>query len=226
MTERYFRIKQEDAYSDLRRIQAGIPQGSVLGPTLNLLYTSDLPTLEQNVVSAFADDTAIMAIGDTTRNSESTEKLQIAITEVQRRTRKWSIKVNDTKSVYVDFTNKRTEYKPVYINHYVVPHGNTAKCPGMTLDAKLSRKPHVKKKQEELKLKYRKMYWLMGSSSSLSVYTKLMLYQQVLKPIWTYGIQLWGCNGQSNRNIIQRFQNIVLRDIVDAPWHIRNDNLH
>jgi hypothetical protein len=39
-----------------------------------------LPTLEQNVVATFADDTAIIAIGHT--KSESTEKLQIAITEV------------------------------------------------------------------------------------------------------------------------------------------------
>jgi hypothetical protein len=53
-----------------------------------------------------------------------------------------------------------------------------------------------------------------------------MVYQQVLKPVWTYGIQLWGCTSQSNRNIIQRFQDRVLRGIVDAPWYIRNDNLH
>ena len=66
----------------------------------------------------------------------------------------------------------------------------------------------------------------MGLYSALSVYNKLMLYQQVLKPVWTYGIQLWGCTSQSNRNIIQRFQNRVLRGIVDAPWYIRNDNLH
>ena len=44
--------------------------------------------------------------------------------------------------------------------------------------------------------------------------------------MWTYVIQLWGCTGQSNRNIIQRYQNRVLRGIVDAPWYIRNDNLH
>jgi hypothetical protein len=71
-----------------------------------------------------------------------------------------------------------------------------------------------------------KMYWLMGRYSALSVYNKLMLYQHVLKPVWTYGIQLWGCTSQSNRNIMQRFQNGVLRSIVDAPWYIRNDNLH
>ena len=96
----------------------------------------------------------------------------------------------------------------------------------MTLDAKLRWKPHVKKKQEELKLKYRQMYWLMGRKSALSVHNKLLLYKQVLKPVWTYGIQLWGCTCQSNRKIIQRFQNKVLRGIVDAPWYIRNDNLH
>jgi len=95
---------------------------------------------------------------------------------------------------------------------------------------KQSKKPywttHVKKKQKEFTLKYRKMYWLMGRYSALSVRNKLMVYQHVLKPVWTYGIQLWGCTSQSNRNITQRFQNRVLRSIVDAPWYIRNDNLH
>jgi hypothetical protein len=76
LSDRYFRIKHEDAYSDLRKIHAGVPQGSVLGPILYLLYTSDLPTLEQTVVATFANDTAIMAIGD--NNSESTQKLQMA----------------------------------------------------------------------------------------------------------------------------------------------------
>ena len=71
-----------------------------------------------------------------------------------------------------------------------------------------------------------KMYWLMGRYSALSVYNKLMLYQQVLKPVWTYGIQRWSCSSRSNRNFIQRFQNRVLRCHVDSPWYTRNDNLH
>jgi hypothetical protein len=44
------------------------------------------------------------------------------------------------------FTNKRIEHKPIYINHQVVPYENTAKYLGMTLDAKLRWKPHVRKK--------------------------------------------------------------------------------
>jgi len=144
-----------------------------------------------------------MAIGN--NNTESTEKLQAAITKLQSWTRKWRIKLNETKSEHIDFINRRIEHKPIHINHQLFrmrTQPNTAKYLGMTLDAKLRWKPHVKKKQEELTLKYRKMYRLMGRYSALSVYNKLMLYQQVLKPVCTYGIQLWGCTGQSNRNII------------------------
>jgi hypothetical protein len=103
-----------------------------------------LPTHEQNVVATYADVIAIMAIGD--NNSESTEKLQTAVTKVQSWTRTWRIKINVTKSVHIDFTNKRIEHKSIYIIHHVVPYENTAKYLGMTLDSKLRWKSHVKKK--------------------------------------------------------------------------------
>jgi len=44
--------------------------------------------------------------------------------------------------------------------------------------------------------------------------------------VWTYGIQLWRCTKRSNTDIIERCQNKVLRNVVDAPWYIRNADLH
>jgi hypothetical protein len=70
------------------------------------------------------------------------------------------------------------------------------------------------------------MYLLMGRSSALSIHNKLMLYKQILKPVWTYGIQLWGCTKHSNTDIIQRFQNKVLMNIIDAIWYMKNGDLH
>jgi len=224
LTERFFRIKQGDAYSELKEINAGVPQGSVLGPVLYLLYTSDLPKLENNTVATFADDTAILAVGSS--NEEATEKLQTAIDQMQKWTKKWRIHLNESKSVHVNFTNRRFEHIPVNINNQRVPYANTAKYLGMTLDTKLRWKAHVKKKREELGLRYKKMHWLLGRNSSLSLHNKLLLYNQILKPVWTYGIQLWGCTKPSNVDIIQRFQNKVLRNIVDAPWFVRNSDLH
>jgi predicted GIY-YIG superfamily endonuclease len=152
LSDRFFRIKQEDAYSELKEIRAGVPQGSVLGPVLYLLYTCDLPTFENNIVATFADDTAVMAIAET--NEETTLKLQRSINIIQEWTNRWKIKLNETKSTHVDFTNKRITHKPLYINNKVVPYADTAKYLGMTLDAKLRWKAHVKKKREELGIRY------------------------------------------------------------------------
>jgi hypothetical protein len=44
--------------------------------------------------------------------------------------------------------------------------------------------------------------------------------------VWTYGVQQWGCTKQNNVELIQRFQNKVLRNIVAAPWYIRNADCH
>jgi hypothetical protein len=48
------------------------------------------------------------------------------------------------------------------------------------------------------------------------------VYKTILKPIWTYGIQLWGTAFTSNIEILERFQSKVLRMIVDAPWYVPN----
>jgi hypothetical protein len=64
----------------------------------------------------------------------------------------------------------------------------------MTLDAKLRWREHVKKKIEELNIKYtyRTVKWLLGRTSQLSIQNKILVYNQIIKPVWTYGIQLWG----------------------------------
>ncbi|KAI5720084.1 hypothetical protein M8J77_001627 [Diaphorina citri] len=224
LSNRFFRIKQEDSYSELKEICAGVPQGSVLGPILYLLYTSDIPEEEENTIATFADDTAFLAIDETTQGTSN--KLNNTLSRFERWTSKWRIKLNETKSVHVDFTNKNQPYVPIYLNNTIIPFSNQAKYLGMTLDAKLKWKEHVKKKRQQLQLKFQKLYWLLGRYSPLPIENKLLVYKQVLKPVWTYGIQLWGCTCETTIYIIQRFQNKVLRSIVDAPWYIRNDNLH
>ena len=66
----------------------------------------------------------------------------------------------------------------------------------MALDAKLRWKAHVKKKREELDLRYKIMYWLIGRNSSLSLHNKLIIHKQILKTLCKYGNQLWACTLQ------------------------------
>jgi hypothetical protein len=61
------------------------------------------------------------------------------------------------------------------------------------------------------------MYWILGRKSELALTNKRLLYKTILKPIWTYGVTLWGTACHSNIEILQRFQNKVLRTFVNAP---------
>jgi hypothetical protein len=70
------------------------------------------------------------------------------------------------------------------------------------------------------------MSWLLGRKSKLSIENKLLLYKCIIKPIWTYGIQLWSCTKPSNTKIIQRLQSKFLRSVTRAPWYVSNFTIH
>jgi hypothetical protein len=156
-------------------IKAGVPKGSVKGPVLYQLYINDVPTTSNSTMATFADDTTAMAIGETV--DISTRKLQSAVNKFAIWTRKWRIKLNESKSVHIDFTKKKIRQQPIFTSGTKVPYANTAKYLGMTLDAKLRWKEYIKKKKkrDELNIKFRKMYWLLGRNSELSVHNKLTL---------------------------------------------------
>ena len=205
ISQRTLRVKQEHEYSELKIINAGVPQGRVFGPILYLSYTCNIPVAENIKLATFADDTAVLAVGNTIE--ETTANLQNATDIIHAWTRKWRIKINEVKSIHVNFTNRKINYHPVELNNNTIPCKETAKYLGLNLDAKLKWKEHVKKKTEESKLKYKNMYWLLGRNSQLSIRNKVLVYKQVLKQVWTYGLQLWGCTKESNYACLQRFQN-------------------
>jgi hypothetical protein len=77
-------------------------------------------------------------------------------------------------------------------------------------------------KRKQLGITLTKMYWLLERKSKLSSSNKLLIYKTILKPIWTYGIQLWGTASISNIEILERFQSKALHMRVDAPWYVPN----
>ena len=71
----------------------------------------------------------------------------------------------------------------LYLDGIKISHSNNANYLAMTLDAKLRWKAQIKKKIIELVVRLSKLYWLLGRKSKLSVYNKLLFYNQVLKPV-------------------------------------------
>ena len=61
------------------------------------------------------------------------------------------------------------------------------------------------------------------AKSELNLENKVVLYKTILKPVWTYGVQLWGTSSDSNIEILRRYQSKTLRLITNAPWFIKNN---
>jgi len=95
----------------------------------------------------------------------------------------------------------------------------------MHLDSRINWKHHVRQKKIQIKEKMRKLY-LLVAPHELTIEDKRLLYVAIIKPIWMYGIQLWGCARKSNIDVIQRCQNIALRAITAAYRFERNNAMH
>jgi hypothetical protein len=111
------------------------------------------------------------------------------------------------------------------MNNVQLPCMDHVKYPGLHLDRKLAWHHHIFTKRKQPRLSLTKTYWLLGRSSQLSLCNKLLLYKTILKPIWTYSIQLWGTASTSNIEILERFQSKAQHIIVDAPWYVANNHI-
>ncbi|XP_055615174.1 RNA-directed DNA polymerase from mobile element jockey isoform X1 [Toxorhynchites rutilus septentrionalis] len=139
---RKFHVRYNQTLSPEQEIYAGVPQGSVLGPVLYLIYTADLPTARNLMTTTFADDTAILSSHK--NRTIASRDLQEHITVVEKWLQKWRIKVNETKCVHVTFTLNKNTCPQIKFNRSAVPQSNEIKYLGVHLDRRLTWKKYIK----------------------------------------------------------------------------------
>ena len=107
-----------------------MPQGTILGPLLYVLYTSDLPT-SRETLGKFADDTAIFATHEdpTIASLNLQEHLHI----IEKWLKKWKIKANESKSSHLTFNLRKGHCPTVNANQSIVPQTEAVKYLGTTL---------------------------------------------------------------------------------------------
>ena len=224
LSNRFFKVSQGSALSSLRSIKAGVPQGSILAPLLYSVYSADIPLHPHTILSTFADDKAILSKHPNPVLASS--HLQEHLNSLQSWFRKWKMKINTQKSVHITFTLCRSTCPPVTLNLVPLPVADSVKYLGLYIDKKLTWNPHTRLKRQELNRKYKMLLRLLDHRSTLSLNNKLLIYNSIIKPTWTYGIELWGSAKPSNIHRIQTLQSIILRKITNAPFYVTNYTLH
>ena len=124
-------------------IEIGVPQGSVLGPLLFLLYINDLPYASVLLTKLFADDTCLVF------SAKTIDQLQIVINSEMLKIHNWMVSnklsINYSKTKYMLFHRQRNQHPfSLYINNKRIDKVNCIKYLGVKIDDKLTWRKHIK----------------------------------------------------------------------------------
>lgn len=225
LDNRTFQVNIEEETSEPKYARAGVPQGSILGPTLFNLYTADMPDLRYSEIAQYADDTVIYY---SNRNLTSCNKrLQEDLDTLDSWYSKWRIKINPTKTTGVFFKHRNRPKKPdeLQLDGQRIPWTNNAKYLGVQLDDRLKYDHHVKHVKKKIHALRNQLYPLINYKSKLSIRNKLKIIKMVIIPAATYAGEAWHQTDKTRKKQIQGIINKIIRSACCAPKYITNERL-
>lgn len=225
--KRSFYVSINNHKSNIFHILAGVPQGSVLSPTLYNIFTSDL-----NVTSSqkayFADDTCLYVSAKSP--GKIVKKLNAASKQLTDYSSKWKIKLNDTKTNATFFT-RRTAQKwlpteGVTIRNSEIVWTNSTKYLGVTLDKTLTFKSHVDLTHDKALKFLGALYPLLNRKSRLNTTNKIRIYRAIIQSIMLNACPVWGSCAKHHIDKLQIIQNKCLKLILNLPPRHETNDLH
>ena len=225
LNHREFYVAWGTATSTSRRIRAGVPQGSLLSPTLFNVFTSDIPgDLGTNMMAAlYADDAALLA-----RSANQ----QMAVTYLQRATdqlvdwyAKWRFGVNERKTQAIVFSRGRKEPGELLVGCTEVLWQEAVEYLGVHLDRRLTMKYHARRKAAIVGVRRHQISSMLGNVN-LPQHSRLHLHKAIIRPIITYAAPAWfGVASKSAQHILAVAERKSLRVALGLGWTPHNDAL-
>ena len=205
-------VKFNNTLSDKATISYGVPQGSILGPLLFLLYINDLAFVSKILfLLIFADDTNLFITGkdiNSMINTMNQELIKINDWMIANR-----LSLNVAKTQYMIICGPKKfpiTDSDVYINQHKITMVNTVKFLGIIIDSKLSWSSHIL----YIKSKIAKSIGIICKArKKLCKNTLLTLYYSFIHPYLNYGIEIWGNTYAKYTNLLFIQQKKTLRII-------------
>ena len=210
LTNRKQYVVIDDHSSDLLDMTCGVPQGSVLGPIMFIIYINDICNVSDVVKCvSFADDANIFC------SERNLTDLQLTLNRELGKLFVWfsvnKLSFNFSKTNYILFRNRSADTDlNICINTINVTRVQSSKFLGIIIDENLNWKPHI----QLFKSKLSKTLSIIYKSSKLINYDGMLtLYCSLFLPYLTYCCEIWGNTYATNVNCIYVIQKKVVRII-------------
>ena len=204
----------------------GVPQGSILGPTLFLLYINDIDVgLTESTVHLFADDTVVYSSGETMDSAHS--KLQTDLRLLTEWCDSNQLTINAKKTKNMLFGSKKfvtiKKLPKIDISSQEIQFVDHYKYLGVILDQNLNYQKHLK---ETFRLASHKVYLLSRIRKFITNDAALLIYKTKILPYLDYGdvLYLGSCNKSLSK--LQSIQSRALRICISAPPRTSTNNTH
>ncbi|XP_072443501.1 RNA-directed DNA polymerase from mobile element jockey isoform X1 [Chiloscyllium punctatum] len=199
LTGRSQRVMVDGKYSAWSSGTSGVPQGSVLGPLLFVMFINDLEEGVEGWVSKLTDDTKIGGVVD---NEEGCCRLQRDLDLIQSWAEEWQMEFNPVKCEFVHFgrTNKKAEY---WVNDRVLSKVEEQRDLGVYVHSSLKVATQVDRASKKA---YGVLAYISRRIEFKSREVMLQLNRTLVRPRLEYCVQFWSPHFRKDVEALERVQ--------------------
>ena len=228
LSNRQLRVVLDGKSSQEYPVNAGVPQGSILGPTLFLLYINHLPDDVICDIAIYADDTTLYSkcdrVSDLWQQLELASELESDLRDTVDWGKKWLVDFNAGKTQLVSFDRSNNNGSiDVKMDGFVLEEKSSFKMLGLTFSSKLDWGSYI---ISIAKTASKKIGALIRSMKFLSPKVALYLYKSTIRPCMEYCCHVWAGAPSCYLGLLDKLQKQICRivgpSLYDSlnPWLI------
>ena len=233
LKDRTFKVRLSSALSQAMPIEAGVPQGSVLGPVLFLLFFNDILkeqsklTLRDPVIGLYADDKTAWVVSRSLFVIQT--RLQRQLNHIAGWMAKWRSKISTNKTVYTIFNaGKLTKSQAISLlyNNEMIKQETHPKFLGVTLDPGLNFQKFANEITQRCHKKLNMLRSIKGKSWGASSRLIINSYKALVRPVIEYAPIIYLVMSETSQLKIERIQRRAIRIAMNWPIYTTSEAMY